>query len=401
MTEANPMPIDRRQTAGRYTTAVVLGCVVLGPRPAFSQERPSLEADTRRQTSAVVQRGIEFLVAAQQTDGGWMQQGRTDPAITALAIKSIAQSPRYGPTHSSVRRGLKFILSYVHADGGIYVDGLGLRNYYTSVCLMALAAVGDPPHGEAIANAQQFLKRLQWDEGEDHDRTSSWYGGTGYGRQKRPDLSNTQMMLEALKQSGLPSTDPVYRKALTFITRCQMASEVNDQPFVGAGGDGGFIYTPANGGESKAGTEIVEGKPRLRTYGSMTYAGFKSLLHADVDRNDPRVLRALSWIWSHYTLDHNPNMPNARSGEGLYYYYHVFAKALQAWGEEKIVDPHGGVHHWQTDLCRKLIELQRPDGSWSNDADRWYEGNPYLVTSYAILTLQTAMEPPKKVPPPV
>ena len=192
MTEATSMRSRHRATAGGYTMAIVLGCAVLAPRQAFSQDQPSLDAATRRQTTAAVQRGIDFLVAAQQTDGGWMQQGRTDPAITALAIKSIAQSPRHGPAHSSVRRGLKFVLSFVDPDGGIYVDGLGLRNYYTSVCLMALVAVGDPAQADAITNAQRFLKRLQWDESEDHDETSSWYGGTGYGRHKRPDLSNTQ-----------------------------------------------------------------------------------------------------------------------------------------------------------------------------------------------------------------
>jgi squalene-hopene/tetraprenyl-beta-curcumene cyclase len=43
-------------------------------------------------------------------------------------------------------------------------------------------------------------------------------------------------------------------------------------------------------------------------------------------------------------------------------------------------------------LCEKLLSLQRDDGSWVNEADRWYEGNPHLVTAYAILAMQTALE---------
>jgi hypothetical protein len=34
------------------------------------------------------------------------------------------------------------------------------------------------------------------------------------------------------------------------------------------------------------------------------------------------------------------------------------------------------------------MRRQRPDGSWVNEADRWHEGNPYLVTAYAMLSLQ-------------
>jgi hypothetical protein len=36
------------------------------------------------------------------------------------------------------------------------------------------------------------------------------------------------------------------------------------------------------------------------------------------------VRAALDWIRRHWTLDHNPNMPDARSKEGLFYFYHVF-----------------------------------------------------------------------------
>jgi squalene-hopene/tetraprenyl-beta-curcumene cyclase len=199
------------------------------------------------------------------------------------------------------------------------------------------------------------------------------------------------MMIEALHQSGLPPEHPAYKKAVLFISRSQMLSLTNDQDFIRVGGDGGFIYTPANGGESKAGTVTVEGQPRLRSYGSMTYAGFKSLLHAQVDRDDIRVRRAFDWIHQYYTLDANPNMPGAQSQEGLFYYYHVFAKALAAWGEDTITDAAGKSHDWRQELCAALKQRQQPDGSFVNTADRWMEGNPVLVTSYSVLAIQTAL----------
>ena len=102
---------------------------------------------------------------------------------------------------------------------------------------------------------------------------------------------------------------------------------------------------------------------------------------------------AYDWIRSHYTLDANANMPAGSTRQGLYYYFHVFAKALQAWGEPTVTDPQGNIHNWRIDLCRKLISLQRDDGSWVNDADRWNEGDPNYVTALAVLSLQAAMKP--------
>ncbi len=363
-------------------------------RPPNQQAAPvsALSTKARHDAQAAIDRGLAFLKATQRADGGWENMGRSDPAITAMVGKCFIQHKDYGPSHPLVQKTLALVLTFKHDNGGIYPEGLGLRNYYTSVCLMALAAAKDEKYKPHISKAQSFLKNLQWDEVEDIDESNPWYGGAGYGRNKRPDLSNTQMMLEALKQSGLPATDPTYKKALKFIQRCQNLSASNDQAFARGANDGGFVYTPANNGESKAGTVMVEGQPRLRSYGSMTYAGFKSYLYADLDRNDPRVQAALKWIQQHYTLDHNPNMPGQQSLQGLYYYYHVFARALRAWGEPVIADDKGVKHSWREDLCRKLISLQNKDGSWVNTADRWYEGNPALVTAYAVLALLTALD---------
>ncbi|MBI4718260.1 MAG: hypothetical protein HY763_10680 [Planctomycetes bacterium] len=350
--------------------------------------RPSFSADAHR----AVDRGLAYLAAAQREDGGWEAFGKSHPAITALVVKALMQDADYGPKHPAARRGLAFVLKYVQPDGGIYDDAEGQKNYHTSVALMALAAAKDPALADTIRRAQDFLRVLQWDDGEGYEASSTWYGGQGYGRNKRPDLSNTQMMLEALRDSGLSADDPAYKKAMVFISRCQMLSETNDQAFARGSDDGGFIYTPANEGESMAGAEVVEERPRLRSYGSMTYAGFKSMVYAKLDRDDVRVKKALAWIRRHYTLDANPNMPEEQAKQGLYYYYHTFARALHAWGEDILVDAEGQAHRWREELCRKLMSLQHDDGSWTNVADRWYEGNAHLVTAYAVLAMQTALE---------
>ncbi len=352
-----------------------------------------------RKADPAIQKGLRFLESTQAPDGGWKGGPHgSDPAVTALVAKGFIQHPDYGPKHPIVQRALAFVLKHQQPDGGIYHPQVGYANYSTSVVLMMLAALRDTRLEKQVSAAQGFLKGNQWDESKTDpqdkhvDQAHAWYGGAGYGEKKtRPDLSNTQMMIEALHESGLPPDDPVYRKALRFISRCQMLSQTNDQAFAQGAQDGGFIYSPANNGESKAGTVAVSGKSFLRSYGSMTYAGFKSMLYANVDRQDPRVQAAWDWIRRHYTLEHNPNMPGAQSKEGLFYFYHVFAKALRAWGEPVVVDEKNTRHDWRMDLADQLVKEQRPDGSWVNSADRWMESNPYLVTAYSILALQEAL----------
>ncbi len=377
----------------RYVILVALVACIGHAMPVGAE--PNRVPDTAKsqvKEDQAIRRGLEYLAASQGEDGAWQAFGKSHPAITALALKCFLQDSSYGPSHPVSQRGLKYLLRFAQPDGGIYVPGEGMRNYHTSVAILALSASKDHSLQKTIKRAQKFLIGIQWDEKEGHDQGSAWYGGQGYGKHKRPDLSNTQLMLEAMKQSELPADDPAFKKALAFVTRCQMLSETNDQPFSRGSTDGGFIYTPANNGESKAGTVIEEGRPSLRSYGSMTYAGFKSMLYANVDRDDVRVKRAFDWIRRHYTLEHNANMPLGQSKEGLYYYYFVFAKALDTWGQDVIVDGRGKTHHWREELRGKLALLQRQDGSWVNEADRWYEGSPHLVTAYAVLSLQTAAD---------
>ena len=370
----------------------VAACVLLTSAPVAAQMKdagqPVSTLLLRDKARELTERGARYLLAAQEKDGGWASQ--TGPGISCLVLKALIQEPTVGSAHPAVERGIRFVLRFQRDDGGIYSAGGLLRNYESSVALSMLGALAEDRHKPRIAKTQQFLKQLQWDEGEEKSLDDAWYGGAGYGPQERPDLSNTQMMLEALHDSGLPKDDPTYKKALVFIERGQMWGESNDQPFAKGSSQGGFIYTAANGGESKAEQVEIEGRKELRCYGSMTYAGFKSMLYAGLTKDDPRVKAALDWIGRYWTLDHNPNMPATQSRQGLFYYYHLFGRALQAWGEEVITDHVGRKHAWRRELVEKLAAIQRDDGSWVNEANRWMEGHPALTTAYAMLALQAA-----------
>jgi squalene-hopene/tetraprenyl-beta-curcumene cyclase len=308
--------IKRRKDMGtmqRYLTALL---IPLFAATVCAQQAGGLDDASQQRARELMQRGAKYLLAAQEEEGGWA--GESGPGISCLVLKALIDEPSVGPKHPAVQRGLEFVKRFQREDGGIYSAEGFLKNYETSVALSTFAALKAPGYQKPIAAAQRFLKEKQWDEGEEKSVDDPWYGGAGYGHHQRPDLSNTQMMLEALHDSGLPKDDPTYKKALVFIQRCQMLGETNDQPFAKGSTSGGFIYTAAKGGESKAGQWQVEGRTELRTYGTMTYAGFKSMLYAGLERDDRRVVAALDWIKRYWTLDHNPNMPAKQSCEGLY-----------------------------------------------------------------------------------
>ncbi|MCA8990267.1 MAG: hypothetical protein KDA78_21645, partial [Planctomycetaceae bacterium] len=198
-------------------------------------------------------------------------------------------------------------------------------------------------YDQLISGAKDFLKELQWDEGEQLSESDPGYGGSGYGSHSRPDLSNTQFMLEALHKAGLSVDDPAYQKALLFVSRTQnLKSPHNTTPFADRVNDGGFYYTPAAGGSSQAGETEAGG---LRSYASMTYAGLKSFIYAGMSKEDPRVLAAQEWLKKHYSVTENPGLGQ----QGLFYYYQVFAKTNAILGLEKVTDDKGNLHDWRAE----------------------------------------------------
>jgi squalene-hopene/tetraprenyl-beta-curcumene cyclase len=295
------------------------------------------------------------------------------------------QTGRVRPRDPVADKGLKYIESLINSQDG-HIAGqsprVQLKNYVTCVNLLALCAANRDGYKQVIGDATQFLKKLQWDEEEAKGPDNDFYGGAGYDSKSRPDLSNTQFFLDALKEAGVPSDDPAVKRALVFVSRCQnLKGEHNDQPWAGKFDDGSFIYSAAAGGQSKASDTEPVG------YGSMTYAGLKSMIYCGVDRDDPRFKKAFEWVRKNYTLEKNPGMPDNRSQWGLYYYYHTLAKTLDALGQDEIIDGQGQKHDWRAELVEALAKRQRPDGSWVNEQDRWMEGNPNIVTGYALMTL--------------
>ena len=360
-----------------------LAAFVAAPLPAqenLSGETSSTSLNER--IDRIADRGIEFLrTRGQAADGSF--SGESGVAITSLCVRAILKHRPEAINDPVVQQGLDYIEEHFQGDGGIYSEGSRHRNYETSISILALSSANrDGQYDSALKRAEAFLKDLQWDQDEGAEPSDPAYGGAGYGSHSRPDLSNTSFFIEALHELGNSRDDEAIQKALRFVARTQnLAGHGNDTKWAEQVGDGGFYYTPAAGGQSQAGETAAGG---LRSYGSMTYAGLKSMIYAGLDKDDPRVQAAMDFIRDHYSLSNNPGM----GYQGLYYYYHTFAKALDAAGVEILYDAEGNPHDWRAELVAALAERQQPDGSWVNEqSGRWMEGDRQLVTAYALLAL--------------
>ncbi|HYE02526.1 MAG TPA: hypothetical protein VD963_04755 [Phycisphaerales bacterium] len=382
---------------------------VLAAGPALGAGPGRTDDEHKKKAEAMAAKAIAFLRARQDpATGGWgvppPDSGRPAfPAVTALVLAGMVHdrvtAPVVPPTDPAARRGLDYLLGHAGPDGGIY-DRL-LPSYNTAISLSALVKFADDDRAAAAARlARAFLYGLQWGEtaderpegaesakavGKDHP----FYGGVGYGQHGRPDLSNLAFFLQAMHDAGVPSDDPAFARALVFLARVQMDDAVNDLAYADGSRQGGFIYATSAGREAAGEGQSFAGMTeetlddgtrvsRLRAYGSMTYAGFKSLAYAGLGPDDPRVRAAERWIARNYSVTENPGLGT----DGLYYYYLVFARALDARGNAWVVPAPaaervvvvGGLDEADRGVVETIAERDGRVLVWSGGQDERAEG---------------------------
>lgn len=365
------------------------------------------------QARALRDRAVAYLLTQQDAaTGGWnvSEDGPNLPAITSLVLLGLTADEAFAnrdrATARAIERGYEYVFSTQQGDGGVY-DRI-LPQYNTAISLAALSRRDDDRARDAARRALAYLRTLQYSEDNPNEelrvaRDHPFYGGIGYGGSGRPDNSNMHMFMLALEEAGVPADDPAVQRALVFLQRTQMDDRVNGMPYARGSRQGGLIYaTSPDGermgeGESKGGTieeTLDDGTvvSRLRAYGSMTYAGFKSYVYAQLPADDIRVTAALEWIRRHYTLDENPGIGT----DGYYYYILTFSRALDASGRPTLdtlsTDGSQARVNWADDLIDQLATLQNPDGSFRSVDDRWMEDNPVLITSYALVALGEVLD---------
>ncbi|MEZ6061421.1 MAG: hypothetical protein R3C19_13840 [Planctomycetaceae bacterium] len=139
----------------RLSYTLVLSGLLLAGSPTFADD--SSIVDMRN-------KAFQFLKLTQNADGSWTSDKMV--GITGLVTAALLNSGR--PVDDpQVAAGLKHLESHIKPDGGIYAVGSLHRNYETCITVLAFSAANkDGRYADAISHAEEFLKGLQWDQGE-------------------------------------------------------------------------------------------------------------------------------------------------------------------------------------------------------------------------------------------
>jgi squalene-hopene/tetraprenyl-beta-curcumene cyclase len=394
-----------------------------GDAPKAPQQDSGIGGDAEE---AALHKGLEWLKGKQKGNGSWGDENY--PAVTALALWAFAGSDH--PEKAGIcSNAAAFVAKFSQNDGGIYKPATGARGsgglsvYNTAVCMTALHVYDAKKHSAIVLKAREFMAGGQL-KGD-----SPAAGGFGYERtppkppskddlikrmteraekegnpppteeeiakmlarmeqmakQGRADLSNTDWAsmamrmtqdAEDLRPAGSARVDLDWSAMLKYLDKLQDKDQKDELNY------GGFGYEMS--GERGGITNTTDGAVKLRSFGSMTYAGLESMIYAQLDKSDSRVTSAIQWASRHWSVDENPG----QGSKGLYYYYTIMAKALSLVGSDTIPAQKGEPIPWKKHLVAKLVQVQGKDGSWANSDNQFWEADPVLVTSYAVLVLE-------------
>ena len=349
-----------------------------------------------KEAQVSMNKAVKFLLSKQNENGSWGPYGGM-PAMTAIVTNSLLTSPEAesSAVKAAVAKAEQSLLKYVQADGSIWAKSAekGYPNYSTSLAVVSFYLINKDKHANIIKKARAFIKGSQF--GPNTGASPLEEGGIGYGSTKnKSDMSNTQLALEALyithdienestDAEAVKATKQCWDRVEKFMERCQALPTVNKQAWAkSAPGEdiGGFVYSPDR-------TKVEEGGD-MRVYGSMTYAGLKSMVYAGylkgdkLNKEDPRIKGAFDWAAKNFTLSENPGV----GAQGHFYYIQTMAKALDAYDTNKIAGKQ-----WRREIVKKLLSMQKSDGHWVNENGRWMENVPEMVTAFSLSSLSHSL----------
>lgn len=389
-------------------SVILLSLLVVGGLNAFCEETAMSSVEARAREG--IEKGLNWLLSQQQTNGVW--SSAQNPALTAMPAWALSASGRE-KDQKAIENAVAFIKSCAKDDGGIYVVVTGRRGgsygtYNTAICMTALHYCDNAGSTRVIQKAREYVASTQLTGEESENNGGFGYEAASSARAGGADMNNSAWVISAMavtqdveekRPAGEKRVDIDWDAALGYVDKMQVKADTK-----GADPDdaGGFLYRlPEKNGKSPAGIPgrpaageggkpgMTGGRPMLRSYGSITYSGLLSMLYARVGRDDPRVVSAVDYARRHWTLEENPG----QGQQGIYFYYTIMARALALLDVNELPAAKDGdpVIAWRDELVNKVLSLQKEDGSWANENNRWFENDSVLTSSYAILTLEYAM----------
>lgn len=331
-------------------------------------------------------KGVAYLLGKQRANGTWgtgsKELGHTALATFALLHAGLRED-QLGRPAKRLRRAFAFLDRHGPGRAGKREEDPG--TYTTALLLLLLRERGRPIDRARMQRLTDLLVRTQAANGQ------WWYygrpGRTGKTGAATGDNSNTQFAVLAL--AAATGEGLVVPRATLERAREWWRSSVQS--------DGGFGYA-SGGSRASAST------------GSMTAAGVACLgaLNALLDGHPipraapstpagpqptkaPPVLLGLDWLQAHWSVTRNEGPSQGavkqrqrKAGRGwLHYYLWTLERAFVLAEVERI-----GTHDWYREGAGHLLATQAKDGSWRGE-------HPLYATSFALLFLTRAADPPR------
>lgn len=344
-----------------------LAVVSVGPRLSGDPSR-HLTVHERAAIDASLSRGARWLLENQGADGAFRPRARSQVypvSLTAMALWALCGTDALSADPDAGVKAAGFLLRFRQPDGGVYDPDRGLAVYTSGVAAQALEAflkVRPSQEAERAAkDAALFAYRRAVPE--------SWVDV----EQAKTSTPNSAKLIRSLLEEK-EALSPPERRALEFLSKGGAERKISRLPLR---------------------TRVPRWRGFDPTLGAFSYEDLLPFVYQPMRHNEQRALRALRAIQAFYTLERNPDLTK-RYGDtgfqspdaGLYYYYLLLAKALSI-QERPVIRLRGGQRKdWARELTARLLELQTKEGFWTNENGRWWEDEPVLVTSYALMTLR-------------
>ncbi len=203
---------------------------------------------------AAAKRGVEWVLAMQNDDGGWAAFDRTkerpllehvpfadhnaiqDPSCPDIAGRTLECLGHHGflPDHPAVQRAIRFIISKQEPEG-CWFGRWGVNYIYgTWQVLCGLKTVGQDMNVAWVQKAGRWLKSVQKDDGSFGESCDTYEDrslmGTGPSTASQTAWGTMAMM------AVYGPTDPDVQRGIKWLVKTQLESGTWDEPwFTGTG----------------------------------------------------------------------------------------------------------------------------------------------------------------------
>lgn len=235
--------------------ALLAACILLAPLARADEESPTL-AKFKKPVDEAIDRGLEFLARHQERDGSFYSgQMRRSTAITSLAVMAFlakGYTPSHAPYGDVINRGIDFVIGAQQWNGMLVGDththGPMYSHTISTLMLTEVSGMVDPERqarvDAALGKALRLILAAQKMPKPPHHQ-----GGWRYQHNSNDsDISCTGwalMSLRAARNAGASIPREAIEDAVQFVLNCRQR-------------DGGFGYQPGGGsGLARTGTAVL------------------------------------------------------------------------------------------------------------------------------------------------